>query len=251
LGGERLKKSSWVALSTVLILAGCVFMAVPLLIEGFEYPWVPASDESELPDPSPPAFAAYSYAEYVEIVKNIGGEEGGERAKEAAWRDILPGGEEEEVDEPSPETSPESAQNKGGHRYVLLGSVKIPKINLSENLFMGAEDPLRHGVGHLEGSPMPGEEGNAVLAAHRVSSNGKQPFRHLDKLVAGDAVSVKFGEEIFIYEVFDSFIVSQHDLWVLQPVKGEPYLLTLVTCDPVVSAGRRENRLIVRARLII
>jgi sortase A len=131
----------------------------------------------------------------------------------------------------------------------LLGSIKIPRINISENLFMGTGGQMRHGAGHLAGTPMPGERGNVVIAAHRVMSGGKQPFRHLDLLRNGDAVAVKFGDETFTYEVFDSFIVNERDLWVLYPLGGETHMLTLVTCDPVVSVGRRENRLIVRARL--
>jgi len=70
----------------------------------------------------------------------------------------------------------------------------------------------------------------------------------LDLLSAGDEVIVDLDGEIFTYIVYDNFIVDENDTWVLRPVEGESHILTLVTCDPVVST-RAKNRLIVRARL--
>lgn len=261
------------ALSLALILAGSLCVAIPFIVEALEYPWG-SSNENELPDPSPPEMEYISYADYIKTESKAGSPSQNPEPPETPWPPGYPGSTEpaeplnsaggpsvlpdydEPLEEPLEEAVPAGAEPPpaGGGKtpkppsYVLLGAVKIPGINISENLFEGTDRQLKHGIGHLEGTPMPGEKGNAVLAAHRVSSSGKHPFRHLDKLQDGDVIAVKLGEETFRYEVFDVFIIAEDELWVLQPSAGEPYLLTLVTCDPVVSVGRRENRLIVRAR---
>ena len=228
-------------MSTALILAGCICIAVPFVIEAIEYPWSSSADEADLADPPPPDFKVYSYEEYLEG-RTLSAQ------TPVIDRSELPGGDEY-TRNPAEESAVPGAARHEEPVFVLLGTVKIPRINISENLFMGTDKQMNHGIGHLEGTAMPGERGNAVIAAHRTSSAGKSPFKHLDKMQAGDSVTVSFGDEAFVYEVIESFIVSRHDLWVLQPAEDEPYLLTLVTCDPMHSFARRENRLIVRARL--
>jgi sortase A len=109
---------------------------------------------------------------------------------------------------------------------------------------------MNYGVGHLEGTPLPGGQGNSVIAAHRVSSSGRHTFRHIDKLQDGDIITISILEETFRYEVYDRIIVHRDEVWVLGPIRGERHALTLVTCDPVVGVGNREYRLIVRARLL-
>jgi hypothetical protein len=73
------------------------------------------------------------------------------------------------------------------------------------------------------------------------------PFRHLDKMAAGDYVFVKYAEHTYVYETTETFVVSNKDRWIMDPVPSERYLLTLITCHPVGSA---RQRLILRARLI-
>jgi sortase A len=196
-----------------------------------------------LPDPPRPDFdfdvyvprdrAAPVYA--IESYGILPGEEAAETADENWWDDAM---------------NYPPRQGVASPRYTILGAVKIPRLSLSENLFIGTEDQMKYGLGYLEGSAIPGEKGNTVISGHRVSSIGKHPFRHLDKLQEGDVVTVEVGEEIFSYEVFDMFIVSKEEVWVLQPVREEAHLLTLITCDPVISAGARPDRLIVRARTV-
>jgi sortase A len=262
----------------VLILAGCLLIMLAITAEALQYPWGTRDMEAPLPDPPLPTFEVLSYAEYLEMI-------GVEKTViTLADIEILPGGNvqaeyiHEAVQEPEPEAiseaiseplpeqaftdepdeipqatpepvpEPEPEIHVEINRYVLLGSVKIPKINISANLYLGIGDQMNHGVGHLEGTPLPGGRGNSVLAAHRTATRGTPPFRYLDLLSDGDAIIVDFDGDIFTYTVYDSFIVGEHDTWVLGPVKGEPHILTLVTCDPVVTA-RTKDRLIVRARL--
>jgi sortase A len=233
-------------------------MVFAVTTELAEYPWFAKTDASELPDPSPPAFEVIRFEALIDRYSPIGiqVEPPNELPPGLPLNAISPPrlnvmtgdmteyifGDETE-DEPEPEVTPEII------KYVWLGSVKIPRINVSENLFMGTGSQLNHGIGHLVGTPIPGGAGNVVISAHRTSSRGMQPFRHLNLLSSGDVISINISETIYTYEVFDSFIVSEDDLWVLWPMEEESFLLTLITCDPVITA-RATNRLIVRARLM-
>ncbi|MCL2708877.1 MAG: class D sortase [Defluviitaleaceae bacterium] len=136
------------------------------------------------------------------------------------------------------------------YQYILLGTIMIPKLEVKTNLLEGTGDELHHGAGHLRGTALPGREGNCVIAAHRTSNSGMQPFRYMDKLEPGDLINITFGGTEYAYETYRSVIVTKDDLWVLHPFSSESHMLTLVTCDPVISVSGRTNRLIVWARLI-
>ncbi|MCL2499503.1 MAG: class D sortase [Defluviitaleaceae bacterium] len=247
-------------ISTALIIAGGVLVTLALASELITYPWFMKGTEAELPDPPPPPIAVITYAEYIEHIRD------GTPSGDITEHRILPGGDIENVIVPDevvsdetttdevlfiqlPSDTAEYADTNVMLRYVLLGSVKIPRLNVSENLFMGTESQVNFGVGHLTGTPLPGEAGNSVIAAHRTARNGIQPFRHLDLLREGDAVIVEVNGESFTYTVYESFIVHESATWVLRSIESETHVLTLVTCDPVVTVTRRDNRLIVRARL--
>lgn len=97
-------------------------------------------------------------------------------------------------------------------------------------------DNLKKGITHYEGNAMPGEVGNFAVAGHR-ATNG-EPFRNLDQMRPGDKVVVETGAEWVTYQVTSSKIVKPKDVWVLDPVPGQPEaaatepLLTLTTCNP-------------------
>src|SRR2546423_15716747 len=78
----------------------------------------------------------------------------------------------------APNPAPAPRIPEGG----LIGKVEIPRLRLSAVVFQGTEDSvLDHGVGHLDGSPLPGQSGNVVLAAHRDTF-----FRSLKDIHEGD-----------------------------------------------------------------
>src|SRR4051812_25440111 len=69
---------------------------------------------------------------------------------------------------------------------ALVGRVEVPKLHLSAVVFQGTGNSvLDKGVGHLDGSPLPGQGGNVVLAAHRDTF-----FRGLRDIKKGDDVAV-------------------------------------------------------------
>src|SRR5208282_4549310 len=48
----------------------------------------------------------------------------------------------------------------------VIGQIEIPRLEISTIVFEGTGDNvLSIGVGHLTGSPLPGQQGNIVLAA--------------------------------------------------------------------------------------
>src|SRR5216684_2773163 len=68
----------------------------------------------------------------------------------------------------------------------LVGRLEIPRLQLSTIVFEGTGEPvLQRGVGHLPGSPLPGEHGNVIFAGHRDSF-----FRSLKDVRKRDVVAV-------------------------------------------------------------
>ena len=124
---------------------------------------------------------------------------------------------------------------------ALLGRVEIPKLHLSAVVFQGTDSSvLDDGVGHLDGSALPGQNGNVVLAAHRDSY-----FRGLRNIKRGDVITVTTPTGVRNYFVDTTEIVSPTDISVAYPTR-EP-TLTLITCYPFYYVGHAPKRFIVRA----
>jgi sortase A len=122
-----------------------------------------------------------------------------------------------------------------------LAVLKIPKIHLEVPVVEGTDDPaLDYGVGHVEGTALPGEVGNVALAGHRDGF-----FRGLKDVVVGDTMELETvrGSESFVVE--NIWLVTPNDVWVLDPTPKES--LTLVTCYPFYFVGSAPQRYIVRA----
>lgn len=125
-----------------------------------------------------------------------------------------------------------------------IGIIRIPSIDLNMAFVEGVSAAdLKKGPGHYAGTPLPGEDGNVGIAAHRTTYG--RPFWALDKLKAGDEVFVRTVEGTFVYEVVWQKVVTPNDHWVLGPTTHRS--LTLTTCNPRFSAA---ERLIVRAHLV-
>lgn len=126
-----------------------------------------------------------------------------------------------------------------------VGVIRIDKIGVDKVVVEGTGVPeLRKGPGHYEGSPLPGELGNAAIAGHRTTYGA--PFGDLDQLAAGDRISVQTLTGTWDYAVTEApFEVSPTQTEVLDPTPGQA-TLTLTTCHPKYSAAKR---LIVKATL--
>lgn len=142
-------------------------------------------------------------------------------------------------------TSPPKATPTPGLKY--LGTLKIARMNLTVPVLQGTSaTELRYGVGHVISTAMPGQKGNATLAGHRRGA-ASHPFSNLDRLKPGDKVEYTDGAHAYVYVVYDSFIVDADAKWVMRPIEGVDYGMTLISCSyPLFGPTQR---LIVRARL--
>jgi len=103
---------------------------------------------------------------------------------------------------------------------------------------------LNRGVGHIDGTPRPGEPGNVGIAGHRDGF-----FRGLKDVTAGDVIEVETLSQRLRYRIQSLTIVSPQSVDVLEPT-AEP-ALTLVTCYPFYYVGSAPQRFIVRARQVV
>jgi sortase A len=126
----------------------------------------------------------------------------------------------------------------------VIGRIEIPRLEISTIVFEGTgDDVLGIGVGHLPGSPLPGQPGNVVLAAHRDTF-----FRPLRNIHKRDTIAVVTPGGTRRYSVDETTIVTPDQTEILGPVSGA--ILTLVTCYPFDWFGHAPQRFIVRAHEI-
>jgi sortase A len=125
----------------------------------------------------------------------------------------------------------------------VVGRLEIPRLSLSTVVFEGADvDVLELGAGHLPGSALPGDRGNAVIAAHRDTF-----FRSLRGIRVGDLVKIHRAHKDSAYVVQSARVVEPDEVDVLKPT-AEP-ALTLITCYPFRFIGPAPERFVVRAVL--
>lgn len=104
-------------------------------------------------------------------------------------------------------------------------------------------DLLARGVGHYEGSALPGQVGNLSLAGHRVTYG--KPFNQIAELQPGDPVVVETENAWYVYRMRSNLIVTPDRVDVVAPVPEQPgvepteRLLTLTACHPMFSARER------------
>lgn len=122
----------------------------------------------------------------------------------------------------------------------IIGVLEMPTMELTMPVYLGASD------GHLAAgatvlgntsAPIGGVNTNCVIAGHR-GWYGADYFRHIDRLQAGDMVTITNLWETLTYAVVDMKIIQPDrvDKIKIQPGRD---LLTLITCHPYASGGRQ------------
>jgi sortase A len=143
-------------------------------------------------------------------------------------------------------TLPGSRFTEGVDRRALspyIGRLEIPRLDMSIMILEGIDNrSLRRGIGHIPGTALPGESGNAGIAGHRDSF-----FRGLGKIRKHDRISVQTFDGVYEYEVDAIRVVDPGAVEVLNDT-GEP-VLTLVTCYPFHLVGPAPKRFVVQASL--
>ena len=125
-----------------------------------------------------------------------------------------------------------------------IGIIQIPELGVEQVVVQGTGPAeLRAGPGHLRGTSMPGEPGNAAIAGSRVSNGA--PFKRLQLLDDGDRIDVTTAVGRFRYEIRSVRRVRSGEP---DPVRasGGGSTLTLVTSTPAFLAY---DRLVVVAEL--
>jgi sortase A len=140
---------------------------------------------------------------------------------------------------PSPPKIPPASAMSG-----LIGRIEIERLGLSVIIIEGDDGKtLRRAAGHVPGTALPGQLGNAGITAHRDTF-----FRPLRNVQLDDVITLTTLQGEYHYRVVFTKVVSPADVAVLDPTGGET--LTLVTCHPFYFVGAAPNRFIVRAERI-
>ena len=122
----------------------------------------------------------------------------------------------------------------------IIGVLEIPAMELTMPIYLGASDShLTAGAAVLgnTSAPIGGDNTNCVIAGHR-GWRGADYFRHIDRLQAGDTVTLTNLWETLIYTVTDIQIIQPHEIEKIKIQQGRD-LLTLLTCHPYASGGRQ------------
>ena len=122
-----------------------------------------------------------------------------------------------------------------------LAVLRVPKIRLEVPILAGTDDfTLNRAVGHIDGTALPGTEGNSGIAGHRDGF-----FRGLKDIAAGDVMELETLRGKETYRVESIWVVAPEDVSVLDATPTRS--LTLVTCYPFYHVGPAPQRFIVRA----
>jgi sortase A len=125
-----------------------------------------------------------------------------------------------------------------------LGRIEISAVGLTTMILEGTEEgTLRRAVGHIQGTPLPGQRGNVALAGHRDTF-----FRGLRDIRVNDEITLTTLSGPYHYRVASTKVVKPEETEVLKDDGADT--LTLVTCYPFNFVGSAPKRFIVRARRI-
>jgi sortase A len=117
-----------------------------------------------------------------------------------------------------------------------LGRIKVPRLGLSSIVVTGTDhDSLTKGPGWYTDSYLPGAGQLMYIAGHRTTYLA--PFAHIDKLRAGDRVTIQVPYGTFVYRVSSHVIVPADDLSRLQSHNRE--VIALQACHPRFFATHR------------
>lgn len=134
-------------------------------------------------------------------------------------------------------------ESLAAHFAPAIAVLSIPKIHLEVPVLEGTDDlSLNRAVGHIKGTPKPGEAGNVGIAGHRDGF-----FRGLKDVAAGDSIEVTTQKETSVYVIDQIVIVDPTNVSVLAPRSRSS--ITLVTCYPFYFVGSAPQRFIVQASL--
>ena len=118
-----------------------------------------------------------------------------------------------------------------------LGRIRIPRLDIDPVFVNGTRwgADLSRGPGRFPETFLPGMGRITAIAGHRTTFGA--PFRHIDKLRAGDDIIVEVPYGTFTYEVDGHEIVDDEDWSAIRRRGAET--LVLSACHPLFSASQR------------
>jgi sortase A len=125
---------------------------------------------------------------------------------------------------------------RSAKRGAAVGRIRIPRIGVSIVVVNGTDaTSLRKGPGIYDEAPFPGAPGTVAIAGHRTTYLA--PFRHVDRLRAGDDIVLEMPYGRFAYRVERTRIVDPSEVSVVKRVSFDR--LVLSACHPLYSAAKR------------
>lgn len=132
-------------------------------------------------------------------------------------------------------------------RGATIGIVYVPRFgaDYTRPLVQGTTtaqlDSL--GIGHYEGTAMPGAVGNVAVAGHRQTHGAV--LDNIDALVPGDLIYIQTRDGYYVYSFRNSEVVLPSRTDVLLPVPAQPAAaateryLTMTSCNPRFGSQER------------
>lgn len=137
------------------------------------------------------------------------------------------------------DSAPSDGESSGALAPFAL--LEVERLNLTVPVFLGTDAlTLNRGAGVVEGTALPGDDGNIVISAHRDSF-----FRALKDIEVSDRIELRTSDASQEFRVEVIFTTDPLDVSVLDPT--EQPTLTLITCYPFYYIGFAPERFIVRA----
>jgi LPXTG-site transpeptidase (sortase) family protein len=129
-------------------------------------------------------------------------------------------------------------------QHGVLGRIEIPRLGMAAMVAEGVDArTLRHAVGHVPSTALPGWPGNCALAGHRDTF-----LRGLGRVHPDDVIRLVTLDRTYTYRVEWGVVVDPHRVEVLDSTAVPS--LTLVTCYPFEYVGHAPRRFVVRAQQV-
>ncbi len=142
---------------------------------------------------------------------------------------------------PKPAVAPEPAEG------ATIGILYVPRFGAgyTRPIVQGTTPAVLDtlGIGHYQGTAMPGAVGNFAVAGHRQTHGAV--LDHIDALVPGDRIYIQTREGYYVYVFRNSQTVLPSRTDVLLPVPTQPgaapteSYLTMTSCNPRFGSQER------------
>ena len=118
-----------------------------------------------------------------------------------------------------------------------IGRIQVPRLGLGTIFLQGTGywPSLSKGPGHYGRTDFPGRGRTIAIAGHRTTFAA--PFRHIDRLRAGDEIELRMPYGDFRYRVTGHRIVDDGDWSIIRETGHEQVVLS--ACHPLYSAAQR------------